>query len=59
MSEKLGDDVQRLNMVVTAAWLKKIDEWRRKEPDLPSLSAAVRRLVDAGLEAKKKERRGH
>ena len=46
MTEKLGDDVQRLNMVVTAAWVKKIDDWRRKEPDLPSLSAAVRRLVD-------------
>jgi hypothetical protein len=58
MTEKLGDDVQRLNMVVTAAWVKKIDDWRRKEPDLPSLSAAVRRVVDAGREAKKKERRG-
>jgi rRNA maturation endonuclease Nob1 len=38
-------------------WLKKIDEWRRREEDLPNLSEAIRRLVDAGLEAKKKDRR--
>ena len=44
-------------MVVPAQWLKKVEDWRRKEPDLPNLSAAIRRLVDAGLEAKKQERR--
>ena len=49
MSMKLGDDVQRLNMVAPTSWVKKIDDWRRKEPDLPSLSAAIRRLVEIGL----------
>jgi hypothetical protein len=57
MSMKLDDDVQRLNMVAPAAWLKKIDDWRRKQPDLPSLSAAIRQLVELGLESSKKERR--
>jgi hypothetical protein len=34
--------------------LGEIDEWRRKQPDLPTRSAAVRRLVDLGLAAKAK-----
>ena len=59
MSEKLADEVQRLNMVVPTKWLKKIDDWRRKEPDMPNLSAAIRRLVELGLEAAKQDRRGH
>jgi hypothetical protein len=37
------------------AWLKKIDDWRRQQPDLPNISEAIRRLVDAGLEATSKK----
>ena len=48
---KLDDEIQRLNMVVPASWAKKVDDWRRKEPDLPNLSEAIRRLVEMGLEA--------
>ena len=51
---KLDDEIQRLNMVVPASWAKKVDDWRRKEPDLPNLSEAIRRLVDMGLETAKK-----
>ena len=29
----------------------KIDEWRRREPDIPARSEAIRRLVDIGLKA--------
>ena len=58
MSEKLADEVQRLNMVVPTKWLKKIDDWRRKEPDMPNLSAAIRRLVELGLESAKKGKGG-
>jgi hypothetical protein len=43
-------------MVAPAAWVKKIDDWRRREPDLPNLSEAIRRLVDMGLESAKKAR---
>jgi len=35
----------------------KVDEWRRREPDLPNLSEAIRRLVEMGLEAAKQERK--
>ena len=58
MSEKLADEVQRLNMVVPTKWLKKIDDWRRKEPDMPNLSAVIRRLVELGLESTKKGKGG-
>jgi hypothetical protein len=58
MPTKLDDEIQRLNMVAPAAWVKKIDDWRRREPDLPNLSEAIRRLVDMGLESAKKGSKG-
>ena len=33
------------------AFLKTIDDWRRKQPDLPPRSEAVRRLVQLGAAA--------
>ena len=54
MPQKLDDEIQRLNMVAPTAWVKKIDDWRRREPDLPNLSEAIRRLVEMGLESAKK-----
>jgi len=54
MPTKLDDEIQRLNMVAPTAWVKKIDDWRRREPDLPNLSEAIRRLVVLGLESAKK-----
>jgi hypothetical protein len=44
-------DTKRINMMAPISWLKKIDEWRRQQPDLPNISEAIRRLVDAGLDA--------
>ena len=58
MPAKLDDEIQRLNMVAPAAWVKKIDDWRRREPDLPNLSEAIRGLVDMGLESAKKGSKG-
>jgi hypothetical protein len=54
MPHKLGDEIQRLNMVAPTSWVKKIEDWRRREPDLPNLSEAIRRLVEMGLESAKK-----
>jgi hypothetical protein len=58
MPTKLDDEIQRLNMVAPASWVKRIDDWRRREPDLPNLSEAVRRLVELGLEAARKGGKG-
>ena len=51
MVAKLASAVQRLNLIAPMDWLKRIDAWRRHQPDLPSRSEAIRRLVDLGLEA--------
>jgi hypothetical protein len=34
--------------------IETIDNWRRKEPDLPGRPEAIRRLVELGLKAKGK-----
>ena len=57
MPNKLDDEIQRLQLVAPVPWVKKIDDWRRKEPDLPNLSEAIRRLVEMGLEAAKQDRK--
>jgi hypothetical protein len=36
-------------MRVSPEWLAIIDEWRRKQPDLPSRAEAIRRLVQRAL----------
>ena len=51
MVAKLASAVQRLQLIAPLDWLKRIDAWRRHQPDLPSRSEAIRRLVDLGLEA--------
>jgi hypothetical protein len=55
MPPKLDKEIRRLNMIAPAAWMEKIDEWRRQQPDLPNISEAVRRLVDRGLESDTKK----
>jgi hypothetical protein len=54
MPPKLDDETKRINMVVPAAWLKKVDDWRRHQPDLPNISEAIRRLVEMALKTKQK-----
>jgi len=38
-------------MRVSEDFLRAIDDWRRKQPDLPSRAEAIRRLVDKALRA--------
>jgi hypothetical protein len=59
MPAKLDPDEgepKRLNIVAPRSWVRKVDEWRRIQPDLPNVSEAIRRLVEAGLEAGKKRK---
>ncbi len=37
--------------------LAAIDDWRRQQPDLPSRTEAIRRLVELGLQGKNKSGR--
>ena len=52
MEEKV-EKTERFEMRVPALFLKTIDDWRRKQPELPSRAEAIRRLVELGLMAKK------
>jgi len=36
-------------MRVSQSFLKKVDDWRRMQPDLPARAEAIRRLVDKAL----------
>jgi len=43
----LNDKV--FQMRASEEWLRKIDDWRRQQSDIPSRAEAIRRLVEAGL----------
>lgn len=49
---------ERLQLMAPKALLERINAWRRRQEDLPNLSEAVRRLVEAGLDAADEKRRG-
>src|SRR3954467_9016817 len=40
-----------IQMRVSAGFLHAVDAWRRQQPDLPSRSEAIRRLVADGVQA--------
>jgi hypothetical protein len=42
-----------LNLRVSEDFIALIDHWRAKQPDKPTRSVAIRRLVELGLKAKK------
>jgi hypothetical protein len=50
MSEE--EQSERFQMRVAPSFFRAIDEWRRKQPDLPSRAEAIRRLVELGLASK-------
>lgn len=40
----------RIALMMPKSLVDRIDEWRRRQSDLPSRSEAIRRLIEAGLE---------
>lgn len=40
----------RLEMRVDPQWLKRLDDWRRKQDDLPTRAEALRRLTNIALQ---------
>jgi hypothetical protein len=47
-------DTEAVNVRLAVTALEVIDNWRRKQDDLPGRPEAIRRLVDLGLKAKGK-----
>jgi hypothetical protein len=43
----------QIGVRVDAEFLKLIDDWRRKQDDVPSRPEAIRRLVELALKGKK------
>jgi hypothetical protein len=41
----------RFEMRASEAWMKRLDDWRRQQPDIPPRAEAIRRLVDQALKA--------
>lgn len=41
---------ERIQIVATERWAKRVDEWRRKQPDMPNRSKAIRLLVEQALD---------
>jgi hypothetical protein len=52
------DQLKRLHVKVPEAWLLKLDAWRRRQPDLPTRSEAIRRAVSAVASPPRARRRG-
>jgi hypothetical protein len=48
---------ERIQIVATERWTKRVDDWRRKHPDMPNRSKAIRLLVELALDAGDKGRR--
>ncbi len=44
----------RFEMRASESWLKDVDNWRRKQPDIPPRAEAIRRLVQIALKEKPK-----
>jgi hypothetical protein len=44
---------RRVQMRVTPAFLHSVDRWAKQQEDKPTRTAAIRRLVELGLKAKK------
>jgi hypothetical protein len=55
MVAKLASAVRRLQLIAPVDWLKRIDAWRRHQPNLPSRSEAIRTLVTQALDAPEKK----
>jgi len=55
--QKSEQNSERFLMRVSPQFLARVDQWRRKQLDLPNRSEAIRRLVEVGMKQGKREKR--
>jgi hypothetical protein len=48
-NDEIEEQTERFQMRATPTFLRLIDNWRRKQSDLPSRAEAIRRLVQMGM----------
>jgi hypothetical protein len=51
-------DSEAVNVRMERPQLTRLDDWRRRQVDMPSRPEAIRRLIDLGLAAKRPEPEG-
>jgi hypothetical protein len=51
------EDIRRVNAQVSLTWIRRVDEWRRRQQDIPNISESIRRLVEIGLDQCEKKKR--
>ena len=52
---KLDDEIARLNLVIPPSLKARMESWRRLQPNLPTVSEAVRTLLEMALEGTPKK----
>jgi len=52
----MDDDVRPYQIRLSAAFWKRVDEWRRLQPEIPARAEAIRRLVEIGLVAEQQHK---
>jgi hypothetical protein len=45
----MNEKIERFEMRVPTSFVAAVDQWRRKQKDLPARAEAIRRLVELGL----------
>jgi hypothetical protein len=56
MPPRLAEKTKKVNLILPDDLAKQIDDFRRHEPDMPNVSVALRRLIEAGLKASPKSK---
>ena len=51
---KLAEKARKIMLVAPEDWIGKIDKWRRHQPDMPTRSESIRRLVEKAIAADEK-----
>jgi metal-responsive CopG/Arc/MetJ family transcriptional regulator len=49
------EHAERFNMRASKELFEMLDNWRRKQPDIPGRSEAIRRLIEKGIAAEAAE----
>jgi hypothetical protein len=47
----MDDEIRPYQIRLSTAFWRKVDEWRRQQPEIPARAEAIRRLVELGLAA--------
>lgn len=51
MVDKNEQLTERVALAISKALIRRIDDWRRLQPEIPTRAAAARMLIEAALDA--------